>query len=153
MSTKPPSHIVAEWAGDQRFDTGRPDGPIARLDGSGASGQSPPDALLSALAACSGIDVVDILTKRRTPPSAVTVDVVGERRDDPPRYFTKVRVEYRVKGEGIERVHAERAVKLAFDKYCSVSASLSPDLEVESVLVLNGEAGEPQRQQVRAPVA
>jgi putative redox protein len=134
-----PSRIRATWAGEHRFDTGRPDGPIARLDGEGQSGQSPPDALLSALAACSGVDVVDILAKRRTPVERLSIDVEGERRDEVPRRFTTLRITYRVDGAGIEAVHAERAVALALEKYCSVAASLAPDIVVETVVVVNGK--------------
>ena len=64
---KPVSMIRAVWRGEHRFDTGRVGQPTARIDGSAITGQSPTDALLSALAACSAIDVVDILEKRRTP--------------------------------------------------------------------------------------
>jgi putative redox protein len=138
-----PNVIRATWAGEHRFDTGRPDGPVARLDGSAHTGQSPPDALLSALAACSGIDVVDILAKRRTPVERLTIDVEGERREETPRRFLRLRITFHVDGAGIEAVHGERAVALAFEKYCSVAASLAPDTIVEAVVVVNGVAGAP----------
>lgn len=131
--------IKAQWQGGQQFDTGRPDGPVARFDGTGSSGQSPMDAVLSALAACAGIDVVEILGKRRTPPERFTIEVTGTRRDAAPRRYTKIAVRFVIDGPGIEAVHAERAIALAFEKYCSVSATLAPDIEVTSVLVLNGE--------------
>jgi putative redox protein len=138
--------IRATWAGEMRWDSGRPGGPAARLDGSAESGQSPVDALLSALAACSGIDVVDILAKRRTPAEKLVIDIEAERRETPPRRLVHVLVHYQVDGADIERVHAERAIQLAFEKYCSVSASLAPDTVIETRLTLNGEAGEPVRQ-------
>ncbi|HUQ46435.1 MAG TPA: OsmC family protein [Gemmatimonadaceae bacterium] len=140
--TRAPSRVHAAWAGEHRFDTGRPGGPLARLDGSGESGQSPPDALLSALAACSGVDVVDILAKRRTPVERMTIEVEGERRDDMPRRFIRLRITFRVDGAGIETTHAERAVALAFEKYCSVAASLAHDIVVETIVVVNGASAE-----------
>jgi putative redox protein len=139
--TRPPNVIRATWAGEHRFDTGRPNGAVMRLDGAAHSGQSPPDALLSALAACSGIDVVDILAKRRTPVDRLTIDVEGDRREEAPRRFLRLRVTYHVDGAGIEPAHAERAVALAFEKYCSVAASLASDTVVETVVVVNGAAG------------
>jgi putative redox protein len=142
--------VRATWAGEHRFDSGRPDGPAARFDGSAVSGQSPVDALLSALASCSGIDVVDILAKRRTPVERLVVDVEADRRETPPRRLVRVEVHFQVDGQGIERVHAERAVQLAFEKYCSVSASLAPDTVIETRLTLNGESGDPVRQSVGA---
>ena len=139
----PPNVIHAAWLGEHRVDTGRRDGPVTQLDGSARSGQSPPDAILSSLAACSGIDVVDILAKRRTPVERLTIDVEGDRRETAPRRFVAVRITYHVDGAGIEAVHAERAVALAFEKYCSVSSSLAPDIAVETMVVLNGVAGAP----------
>ena len=68
---KPPARIELTWAGAQRFDAGRPGGPTLRLDGSGETGQSPVDAVMSALAACTAVDVTMSLEKRRTPLSAL----------------------------------------------------------------------------------
>jgi putative redox protein len=140
MSTAPrkPNVVRVSWAGEQRFDTGRPDGPVARLDGTGQSGQSPPDALLSALATCSGIDVADILAKRRTPAERLSVDVEGERREEHPRRFTRIRLTFRVDGVGIDAPQVERAIALSLEKYCSVAASLAPDIVLETVAVVNG---------------
>ena len=117
-----------------------------RLDGSAETGQTPPDALLSAVAACSGIDVVDILAKRRTPVEKLSIEVRGERRSEHPRRFVRLTVTYDLTGAGIDRVHAERAVQLAFEKYCSVAATLVADLEIFTVAVINGEVGESVRQ-------
>ena len=143
---RPPNVVRAAWAGGHRFDTGRIGGPVARIDGEGETGQSPPDALLSALATCSAIDVVDILAKRRTPVEKLTVDVEGERREDIPRRFVRLTLTYKLDGAGVEALHAERAVALAFEKYCSVAASLAPDMSVETTVVVNGVAGPPTPQ-------
>ncbi|MDQ6635952.1 MAG: OsmC family protein [Gemmatimonadota bacterium] len=145
---RPPNAVRATWAGGYRFDTGRPGGPVAPIDGDGETGQSPPDALLSALAACSGIDVVDILAKRRTPVEKLTIDVAGERREDIPRRFVHLTLTYNLEGAGVEAVHAERAVSLAFEKYCSVAASLAPDIVAETIVVVNGVRGTPVRQRI-----
>ena len=146
-----PAEIVrAVWAGDHRFDSGRVGGATARIDGSGATGQTPPDALLTALATCSAIDVVDILAKRRTPAERFSVDVTWTRRAEMPRRFEQILVTYQVDGAGIERVHVERAVHLAFEKYCSVAASLGPDITVESAVTLNGTTGERIQQPIYA---
>ncbi len=146
----PTEMVRAVWAGDHRFDTGRVGGPTARVDGSGVTGQTPPDALLSALATCSAIDVVDILAKRRTPVERLSVDVTWTRRPEMPRRFEHIAITYHVDGANVERVHAERAVHLAFEKYCSVAASLGPDIVVESAVMLNGAPGNRVRQPIQA---
>lgn len=148
---RPPSHVRTEWVGDHRFDAGHPGVPTAHIDGDSIMGQSPPDALLSALATCSGIDLLDILAKRRTPVERLSIDVEGNRRATPPRRFEHIRLTFVVVGKGIERVHAERAVHLAFEKYCTVAASLAPDIAVDAMVVLNGDSGAFIRQPMFQP--
>jgi len=138
---KPPARVRVAWAGGHRFDAGRPGGPTLRLDGDGVTGQSPVDAVLSALAACSAVDVVDILAKRRTPAERLAVEVTGQRVTTIPRRLRHIRLEFHVDGAGIERAQAERAIDLAITRYCSVRDSLAPDIEIEWTLTLNGEAG------------
>ena len=137
--------LVARWAGEHRFDTGRLGGPTGRLDGSGETGQSPVDALLTALASCAGIDVVDILAKRRTPASSLEVRVDAVRRDTTPKRVLSARLTFAIDGAGIEVEQAERAIALSFEKYCSVAASIKQDVELTSQLVLNGTTREPVR--------
>lgn len=138
---KPTITIRATWEGEHRFDTGRPDGPAARFDGSAKTGQNPVDALVSALATCVGIDVVDILGKRRTPPTRLVVEAHAERRAEHPRRVERVKMDFVVDGEGIEIMHTERAVALAIEKYCSVAATLATDVVVETRVIVNGESG------------
>jgi putative redox protein len=133
--------IHLEWQGDRRFDTGRPGGPTLRLDGDGVTGQSPVDGLVSALAACTAVDVVDILAKRRTPLAALSIDAVGTRADTTPKRVVAADLTYHLTGEGVERTHAERAVELAITKYCSVRETLDPALPIQYTVVLNGDVG------------
>jgi putative redox protein len=144
----PVNQIRAVWQGAQRFDTGRVGGPVARLDGTNETGQSPVDALLSALVTCSGVDVVDILAKRRTPVERCVIDVTAVRRADTPRRVLRFDIGYRIDGGGIERQHAERAIALAIEKYCTVAATLKSDIVIETTLTLNGQEGAGVRQPV-----
>jgi putative redox protein len=144
----PVSRVVAVWRGGQRFDTGRPGGPAALLDGTGETAQSPVDALLSALATCSATDVIEILAKRRTPAQRFEIHVAAARRAEHPRRVLRFDIDYRVDGPGIDREQAERAIGLAIEKYCTVAATLNPDIVVETTLTLNGAAGRPRRQPV-----
>ena len=144
----PVNRITAVWQGGQRFDTGREGGPAARLDGTNETGQSPVDALLSSLATCSGVDVVEILAKRRTPAERCRIDVTATRRAQTPRRVLRFEIDYHIDGPGIDRQQAERAIRLAIEKYCTVAATLNPDVVVMTTLTLNGEPGEPQRQPI-----
>ena len=135
---KPPATIHVHWLGEERFDAGRPNGPAIRLDGSAKTAQSPVDALLSALGTCTSIDVVEILAKRRTPVASLQVEIVGERVTTVPHRFSRIRLIYHVAGAGIEKEHAERAIELAVNKYCSVRDSLAREIAVEWELDLEG---------------
>jgi putative redox protein len=132
----PPNRVHVVWAGGQRFDAGRPGGATLRIDGSGETGQGPVDAVLSALASCTAIDVVEILNKRRTPVASLEIDVTGTRFEGIPRRLLRIQLVYRIGGTGIERGHAERAIDLALNKYCSVRDSLDPKIPIAWTLEL-----------------
>ncbi len=138
-TTAKPSLIHVEWVGEHRFDAGRPNGPTARIDGDGKTGQSPPEALLSALATCVSYDVVDIMAKQRTPAKGLSVDVVGERVDTIPRRYKNITLNFHIAGKGIEKDQALRAIELAVTKYCSVRDSLRSDILVAWTVDLQGE--------------
>ena len=133
---RPPNRVIVAWRGDEEFEAGRPGGPQGRIDGHGKVAQGPVDWLLSALGACTAIDVVEILAKRRTPVETLEIEVIGHRVDGTPRRLFKVMLRYRIGGAAIERVHAERAVSLAVTKYCSVRDSLRPDIVIEWEVLL-----------------
>ena len=133
---KPPNQVAVKWTGAHRFEAGRPGGPTVTIDADAAAGPSPVDTLLIALGSCTAVDVVDILAKRRTPVESLEVSAVGQRKDAVPARITHILLTYRIRGAGIERVHAERAIELAVRKYCSVRDSLDPALPVEWALEL-----------------
>ena len=100
------------------------------------------DTLVCALAACTAVDVVEILAKRRTPLSALAIDAVGARADATPKRVVAVELTYHLTGDGVDRSHAERAVELAITKYCSVRDTLDAALPIRYVVALNGALGE-----------
>lgn len=118
--------IEVIWEGEKRYRGGPAGGPYLTVDGERQVAPSPVDTLLIAVASCSAIDVVEILTKRRTPPGSLSVRVEFSRAPTPPRRLTDARLVYTVETAS-EREHVERAVQLSFEKYCSVSTSLAPD--------------------------
>jgi putative redox protein len=126
------------WSGEHRFDAGRPGGPQIRIDASAQTGPGPVDSLLIGLGTCTGVDVVDILAKRRTPVTAFNIEVQAERRETSPRRVLKAHLVYRIDGPGIAREQAERAVELAVTKYCSVRDSLDPAIPITWSVIING---------------
>jgi putative redox protein len=140
---KPPSRVLAKWTGGMTFESGPEGGPSIRMDGKSETGQSPVDVLLSALAGCASIDVVEILKKQRTPVESLEVEVVGERVDTTPRRFKHITLNFHITGAGIDQAQAERAISLSINKYCSVRSSLSADIPVEWTLTLGSAPAKP----------
>lgn len=134
----------ATWRGEHRFDAG-PEGRTTAIDADSRSAPGPVETLLSALATCSGVDVLDILAKRRTPPERFVVDVMATRRTEPPRRVQRLEITFQIDGAQIAVEDAERAIQLSFEKYCSVAASLAPDIATETTLVLNGVSQPPRK--------
>jgi putative redox protein len=140
---KPPSRVLAKWTGGMTFDSAREGGRAIRMDGTSEDGQSPVDILLSALAGCAAMDVVEILKKQRTPVESLEVEVIGERVDAVPRRFKHITLNFHIAGAGIDQAQAERAISLSINKYCSVGASLSSDIKVEWTLTLGAAPNTP----------
>lgn len=135
-----PYPIEVVWEGGMRYRGGPEGGPTLVLDGSRDSAPSPVDALVAAMASCSAIDVVEVLNKRRTPPTSLRVRVEFSRAPEPPRRLTEARLVFTVAAAS-ERHHVERAVELSFEKYCSVSASLAPDTRISWEVELEPPGG------------
>lgn len=128
--------VGLEWTGDLRFRGGREGGPHVQVDGDGKDGATPMESLLLALAGCTAADVVDIARKMREPIEGATfhVRIEGERAPEPPRRYTRVRIRYRWRGDGLSREKLQRAIQLSQEKYCSVMHTLRPDLELDWTL-------------------
>jgi len=131
-------HVVRiKWIDGMRFVATDSMGHSIVMDstkkgGGEGSGFSPLQLLLAALGGCTGMDVVDILRKQRQQVDDVEIIVSGERVKDFPRVYSKIHVEYSVKGKDIKEKAVKRAVQLSEEKYCSVGAMLRAKAEVTS---------------------
>jgi len=92
--------------------------------GGASQGVRPTEALLAALAGCSGMDVVSILRKMRQQVTGLTINVTGERSEAYPRSVEEATVEYVVRGHQVSEAAVARAIELSRSKYCGVMASL-----------------------------
>ena len=113
-----------------------PGAPTTIIDGDGKASPGPLSTFLLGCAACSSVDVVDILAKMRVTLKSLAVEVVGVRREETPRRYVSIHFRYLLSGEGLERHNAERAVSLSIEKYCSAMASLAPDIALTHEVVL-----------------
>ncbi len=132
------AQVALRWTGSGLlFRGGRAGGPEIAVDGAGEGGPSPMQALLLALAGCSGADVVDLLGKMRVPLTGLVVEVEGDRAPEAPRRYTRVRLRFLAQGVPAEsRDKLERAVELSREKDCSVLHTRRTDVVVESDVAL-----------------
>lgn len=102
-----------------------PTGGTLTFDGEGGTfGATPMQHLLAALGACTLMDVALILRKKRIPFSNLRVEAVGLRPDEGhPKPFTGVRLLFDVEGD-VPAKAFDDAVRLSFEKYCNVGATL-----------------------------
>lgn len=104
------------------------DGPES-IGGEG-KGMRPMEILLTSIAGCSSFDLVEILKKQKEPLEDVKISIQGERRPEGDvKPFTKIELLFTLTGNLNEKKVA-RAVELSVEKYCSVAASLDPNIEL-----------------------
>jgi len=130
--------VALAWRHKLVFAGGVAGGPSLTLDGNGAEAPGPMDTLLLALAACTGSDVVSILEKMRFPVRALTIEAAGERKTEHPKRYTSIVLTFRLDAPGVPEERARHAIELSLEKYCSVHASLAPDIAQRYELVLEG---------------
>lgn len=124
------------WTGSGLvFDGGPAGGPQIVVDGDSATGPSPMELVLLAVAACMAIDVRVILRKGRVHFNSLDVEAQGDRRDTPPQHYQSLRFVFRVTGVAPGNwPKVERAIELSREKYCSVLFSMRQDIPIDIVL-------------------
>jgi putative redox protein len=128
-------HTEIKWAGDLKFDALQ-NGKTIRIDGDAehvSTGVKPKALILTSLAGCTGIDIVDVLNKMRVVFSDFSMKVDGDLTDEYPKTYHTVRLTYLIKLQNpADKDKMEKAVALSQEKYCGVSAMVRKfaDLQV-----------------------
>jgi putative redox protein len=126
--------VRLEQIGPAAFEATASEGGSLIIDGSpdiGGEGRGmrPMEVLLSAIASCSAMDVVHILRKQRQSLEHLTIEIEGVRKDAVPSPYKNVKLVFTARGV-VEPDKLQRAVSLAVEKYCSVTESLDPAIEI-----------------------
>lgn len=116
---------TVKWIAGEEFIAQMPSGQAVPFDADRKhnAAPGPMDMLLGALGACTSVDVVMILTKKRQKLASLEVVISGERAPLPPSVWTKIDMIYRLSG-AVEQKAAHDAIELSQTKYCSVAAML-----------------------------
>ncbi len=116
--------VTTTWKGNMQFESTNQGGNLMidagpENDGEG-KGYRPKSLMLSALAGCSGLDIVPLLKKMRAEVENIEIDITAELTDELPKYYNNVHVVYKFYGMNFKKGKIEKAVDLSVNKYCGV---------------------------------
>ncbi len=126
---------TTKWIAEHRFESSH-EGNNILLDSKREKGHGPKALLLSGLAGCTGVDMVDILAKMRVGFSALEITAEAELAEDHPKVFTKIHVTYLFTADETDREKIIKAIDLSLEKYCGVAAMLRKSAPVNYTLVI-----------------
>ena len=96
-----------------------------------AKGIGPMRSLLTSLGACTGMDIVAILKKRKQKLRSLKVMLSGTRPEfGLPKPWTSIHIRYVLSGDDLETRYVEEAIKDSTEKFCSVGATLQPTAKI-----------------------
>jgi putative redox protein len=127
------AHAIVKWIQNKQFvgiDSSKHSVVLSTQDEGNGVGMRPSELLLVAIGACTAVDVVEILAKKRTALNALEIEVTGEQDPEPPWTFRRIHLIYRLSGAGLTPAAVEQAIKLSEEKYCSVAATVRGGAEI-----------------------
>ena len=126
---------ITTWKKGHEFEAEH-EGNKIQMDGSTENGHGPKALLLSALAGCSGIDVVDILTKMRINFSDLTIEAEADQTEEHPKVFKDIHITYKIKTARENEDKIRKAIELSLEKYCGVSAMLKKNSPIDYSVII-----------------
>lgn len=122
---------------DMEFTAQAPNGHTVTLDtasdaGGHALGLEPLDLVLVALGGCMGMSAIAILRKKRQEVTHYEIRLTAQQADGNPHVYREIELDHILAGRDLDYAAIERAIQLAEEKYCPVSAMLR-----NSVTIIN----------------
>ena len=97
---------------------------------SGPNAASPMELVAMAAGACTAMDVIDILRKKKQDVTGFEVNVIGQRTREHPMVYTEIDLEFVVHGRNVDPRAVERSIELSLTKYCSVNTMLKHSAKI-----------------------
>ena len=132
--------VNTRWISDMKFDS-VVNGHHVIIDalpeaGGSDEGPRPKALMLTALAGCTGMDVVSILKKMRVELRGFEVEVTADSTGEHPKHFTHMHIKYKFAGDNLPMDKLEKAVKLSQENYCGVSFMYRKAMEITHEIVV-----------------
>lgn len=124
------------WTGDgMTFLAETGSNHVVAMDGAPEGGgrnlaPRPMEMVLLGTGGCTAYDVVVILKKSGQQVTGCEVKLAAERAESDPKVFTRVHMQFTVRGRALKKNLVEHAVRLSHEKYCSASAMLGKTAEI-----------------------
>jgi len=128
---------ITIWKTGQAFDSFKDHSKI-EIDGKG--GFNPKALLLTGLAGCSGIDVVEVLEKMRVPFANLSIEVETDQTTEHPRVFRDIHMNFIITTAEENRDKVKKAIDLSLEKYCGVSAMLKKNSKIDYTITIQPES-------------
>ena len=134
-------NVNTNWKGNMKFDSVVNGHHVIMDAGTAGGGEDqgprPKELMLSALAGCTGMDIVSLLEKMRVDFKTFNIKVEAEISDEHPKKYNELKVIYELTGNNIDVEKVEKAVALSEEKYCGVWATLRPGVKMSYEIRLN----------------
>ena len=128
---------ITTWKKGHEFEAEH-EGNKIQMDGSTENGHGPKALLLSGLAGCSGIDLVEILTKMKIVFSDLVIEVEADQTEEHPKVFKDIHITYKIRTARKNENKIRKAIDLSLGKYCGVSAMLRKNSPIDYSIVIKG---------------
>ena len=122
-----------DWSGDNVFLGSDTSGHTVVYDSAEetARGIGPMRSLLTSLGACTGMDIVAILRKRKQKLKSLKILLSGTRPEHGlPKPWTSIHIKYVLSGDSLDAKFVEEAIRDSTEKFCSVGATLQPTAKI-----------------------
>ena len=129
-------NVNTNWKGNMKFDAVVNGHHVIMDAGTAGGGEDqgprPKELMLSALAGCTGMDVVSILKKMRVELDNFNVNIEADMTEEHPKHYTSMHLIYEFTGKNLPIDKLEKAVKMSEETYCGVEALYRKAIEVTS---------------------
>ncbi len=131
-------NIETKWNGKMSFVSNVDDFEIPvdadESVGGENKGPRPKKLMLTALAGCTGMDVISILDKMKIIPDDFRINIKGKVNEDHPKKYNEITIIYQFKGNDLDKNKINKAINLSIEKYCGVIAVYKESMKINTKL-------------------